>query len=199
MAKQSDSSSILSDLQRQLEEWEKEGYDVSELKMLLLSVDSRSSAKSAKPSRNLLWLYILIPVVIVAISLGVWFAVAPPWGSSTSSNTDAPAYCAIGCQWAWVNDGTCDSSLGCDVAECYWDGGDCYPSQSDFCATDCQVSYIGDQECDSACYVAACNFDGGDCDYCAGNCKWSYIADGVCDSSYGCNVESCQYDGGDCR
>jgi hypothetical protein len=179
-----------------MEGWEREGYDVSELKMLLLSVDSRSSAKSAKPSRNLLWLYILIPVVIVAIALGVWFAVAPPW-SSSSTNPDAPAYCAIGCQWAWVDDGTCDSSLGCDVAECYWDGGDCYSSQSDFCATDCQVSFISDGECDIACYVAACNYDGGDCDYCAGDCAWSYVGNGVCDSA--CNNAACQYDGGDCR
>ena len=194
MAKQSDSSSILSDLQRQLEEWEKEGYDVSELKMLLLSVDSRSSAKSAKPSRNLLWLYILIPVVVVAISLGIWFAVAPPW-SSTPANTSFE--CAPGCQWAWVDDGTCDSSLGCDVADCFWDGGDCYPSQSDYCATGCQVSYISDGECDSACNNEACNYDGGDCHYCAANCQYSSLGDGVCDSA--CNNAACQYDGGDCR
>lgn len=194
MSKQSEPNGVLNNLRQQMEGWEREGYDVSELKMLLLSVDSRSSAKSSRK----LWLYILIPVVIVVVSLGVWFAVAPPW-SSSSTSTDAPSYCAIGCQWAWVDDGTCDSSLGCDVAECYWDGGDCYSSQSENCATGCLVSYIGDQECDNACYVAACNFDGGDCDYCAGDCKWSYIADGVCDSSYGCNVESCQYDGGDCR
>jgi hypothetical protein len=193
MSKQSEPNGVLNNLRQQMEGWEREGYDVSELKMLLLSVDSRSSSK---PSRKLLWLYILIPVVIVAIALGVWFAVAPPW-SSSSTNPDAPAYCAIGCQWAWVDDGTCDSSLGCDVAECYWDGGDCYSSQSDFCATDCQVSFISDGECDIACYVAACNYDGGDCDYCAGDCAWSYVGNGVCDSA--CNNAACQYDGGDCR
>ncbi|MFA5375796.1 MAG: LNR domain-containing protein [Dehalococcoidia bacterium] len=156
MAKQSDSSNILSDLQRQLEEWEKEGYDVSDLKLALLSVDSRSSAKSAKPSRKL-WLYILIPVIIVVVIAVVVVVVVMLSGSSTNTSGE----CAPGCQWAWVGDGTCDQTLGCNVYACDYDGGDC----SGYCATGCQWAWVGDGTCDEAlgCNVYACNYDGGDC------------------------------------
>ena len=153
MAKQSNGDNTLSDLQRQMEGWEREGYDVSELKMLLLSVDSRSSAKSP---RKLLWLYILIPVVIVVIIAVVVVVLVTSSGSSNNTSGE----CVPGCQWDWVGDGTCDQNLGCNVDECDYDGGDC----SGYCATGCQWAWVGGGVCDAAlgCDVAACQYDGGD-------------------------------------
>ncbi|MFA5366797.1 MAG: trypsin-like peptidase domain-containing protein [Dehalococcoidia bacterium] len=67
-----------------------------------------------------------------------------------------------------------------------------------YCAVGCPYYWIGDGYCDSACNVAACNYDGGDCStsYCATGCPWSWVGDGYCDSA--CNVAACNYDEGDC-
>ena len=105
MSKQYERDSVLNNLRQQMEGWEKEGYDVSELKMLLLSVDTGSSAK---PSHKRLWLYILIPVIIVVVIAVVVVVVMTSSGSSTPGNTSSE--CASGCQWAQVDNGICEGS-----------------------------------------------------------------------------------------
>ncbi len=72
------------------------------------------------------------------------------------------------------------------------------------CAPGCPDSWIGDDWCDSACSVAACGYDDGDCvGWCAPECfpgdqefePW--VGDGYCDPE--CHVAGCSYDNGDCE
>ena len=63
------------------------------------------------------------------------------------------------------------------------------------CAPSCSPVSVGNGTCDSACNVAACGFDAGDCD-CAPGCPPSSIGDAMCDSA--CNVAACGFDAGDC-
>lgn len=63
---------------------------------------------------------------------------------------------------------------------------------------------VGNGVCNSACNVASCSYDGGDCaaptatqsGYCASGCPSSWIGDQDCD--WVCNNAACNYDGGDC-
>ncbi len=89
------------------------------------------------------------------------------------------------------------------------------------CATGCSDAWLGDKFCDTACNVAACDFDSGDCTqqpgqpppvsrfgdaalnaplnpltYCKVGCPNSWLGDRVCDRS--CNDLACGFDLGDC-
>ncbi|MBN2343532.1 MAG: hypothetical protein JXX29_05035 [Deltaproteobacteria bacterium] len=65
------------------------------------------------------------------------------------------------------------------------------------CPSTCPTSWIGDGECDDLCWLAACQWDGGDCGLeCATGCPESYINDGYCDDA--CLNVNCSYDGDDC-
>ncbi|MCU0662397.1 MAG: LNR domain-containing protein [Myxococcota bacterium] len=71
------------------------------------------------------------------------------------------------------------------------------------CAPGCPTEYINDGSCDDECNVAACRYDGSDCDddisetdECAPGCPTDYVNDGECDDE--CDVAACRYDGSDC-
>eukprot|EP00923_Selenidium_pygospionis_P039282 GHVN01068362.1.p1 GENE.GHVN01068362.1~~GHVN01068362.1.p1 ORF type:complete len:418 (+),score=42.48 GHVN01068362.1:53-1306(+) len=66
--------------------------------------------------------------------------------------------CPMACEAAWLGDDWCD--LDCNVAECGFDGGDCY----DWCLPGCPADWLGDGECDEECNNDECENDGGDCD-----------------------------------
>ena len=86
----------------------------------------------------------------------------------------------------------CSSGYECVSGTCTLEGTDC--------AVGCLDSYIEDGECDAACNVAACDYDGGDCEEfeeCASGCLRGWLGDEDCDPE--CNNAACDYDGGDCE
>lgn len=58
------------------------------------------------------------------------------------------------CEREWLGDGYCDAHLGCDIAICGNDFGDCKP-----CAENCPRAWQGDGHCDVECSNAACGDD----------------------------------------
>lgn len=77
------------------------------------------------------------------------------------------------------------------------------------CSPGCPAEDVNNGTCDPACWVAACSYDGRDCEalsqseidemlstICSPGCFAEDIDDGFCDAL--CNVEICNFDGGDC-
>jgi hypothetical protein len=96
-------------------------------------------------------------------------------------------------QWAFAEN--CTS--GCSNNACNAPSG----GGSEECSPGCRPDWPGDGECDSACNVAACDYDSGDCSSgggdCNSGCPASWRGDGGCDSA--CNVAACNFDDGDCN
>lgn len=122
--------------------------------------------------------------------------------------------CAPGCDHRTLADDFCDDQ--CNVATCYFDGGDCAPMRGN-CARHCQDRWMGDGFCDEECNIAACNWDDGDCEPfpvagsfdlaggprplpegvdCADGCQALMVGNSVCNQA--CNVPACNFDMGDC-
>ncbi|PAV78411.1 hypothetical protein WR25_15182 isoform Q [Diploscapter pachys] len=102
-------------------------------------------------------------------------------------------------------DDQCD--LGCNLAACDFDGGDCSAKLQPFAnckfASYCAKNFAN-QICDKACNTEECLYDGYDClapvprcpSEIQNKCAERY-GDGICDVE--CNVEACGWDGGDCK
>lgn len=189
-----DNSQLLKRLRKQLESWEKEGYDVNDLKS---KWHSELHYPSHLRNRRIITstLICLILIIAVSVSLGIYYsnhskskssvnlAPTPTQTSMTISTSPTPAITPA------------PTSTPTPTA-----------TQSSYCAPGCYWSLIGDGDCDNACYNAACNWDGGDCSAptaaptqsgdCASGCPSYCIADTYCD--WECNNAACNYDGGDC-
>ena len=115
------------------------------------------------------------------------------------------------CDEGILGDGTCND--WCDNKHCYWDHGDCLPTEA--CHEDCEDHMLGNGVCDEVCYTDHCYWDKGDCEdteidttpsleyTIEGNieenlceCESKRLGDGYCDPA--CNNEFCSKDGGDC-
>ena len=64
------------------------------------------------------------------------------------------------CDEGILGDGKCDD--WCDNKYCYYDGGDCIPSEP--CSSECEDSMLGNGVCDQECYTKHCYWDKGDCE-----------------------------------
>ena len=118
---------------------------------------------------------------------------------------------ACGTCFAWSSDSNsyfCGSD--CGLMSCCESASSSTPTPSSLnCASGCQPGWPGDGDCDTACNVAACNYDNGDCSppaaastptpsslNCAPGCQPGWPGDGYCNTA--CNVAACNYDNGDC-
>ena len=87
--------------------------------------------------------------------------------------------CLAGVTHVFVGDGVCNDET--NIAECYYDGGDCCPNSE----------LVANSVCNDETNIVECSYDGGDC--CSNP---NMVGDAICNDES--NYLGCNFDGGDC-
>ena len=199
--------------------------------MTLSSLTLLTSQPSAVLPSRVIFIEFLVLLKSSSISMTMWCSAIRylrVWVSSTSHHKSPSSNEDKLCGQAWI-------VVWCAVIAVMWQiwPGDFYTRfrghkvfltwDVPTCAPGCADSWISDGYCDPSCNVAACDFDGGDCNgtssrfsgwsqrsqssssqssasptsrYCSYGCPNTWIGDKVCDRA--CKNAACGFDGGDC-